>query len=314
MTQLRLFESAREPDFTHARSLAERVPKHVRFGTSSWTFPGWSGIVYPESTEEETLRTRGLELYCRHPLFTTVGIDSSYYRPLDDASLMRYRAQLPSGFQCVSKVFNQVTTLADPRTHQPNPHFLDAAYFEREVLAPLERSFHEHLGPLVFEFPPLRHPHWLEADEFCTWLDRFFSKVSRSFPYAVELRNRELLTPRYRDALQRHGLAHVMNFWEQMPVLREQMECVDLAAAPFGICRLLIPPGKSYARQKQSFEPFDRIVEPQLAMRSDVAQLVQRFSELERVLFVIVNNKAEGSSPLTILALADYISAEPIFK
>src|SRR5688500_12614298 len=101
-SQLELFPSAETPTrdddppgLAEARSLAARLPEHVRLGTSSWTFPGWVGIVYPEKTGERELLDRGLELYTRYPLFRTVGIDRSYYRPLTVAELEQYRAQLP---------------------------------------------------------------------------------------------------------------------------------------------------------------------------------------------------------------------------
>jgi hypothetical protein len=43
-------------------------------------------------------------------------------------------------------------------------------------------------------------------------------------------------------------------------------------------------------------------------MRDDVARLVEETARLGKVLFVIVNNKAEGSSPLTVRALAERVA------
>ena len=43
-------------------------------------------------------------------------------------------------------------------------------------------------------------------------------------------------------------------------------------------------------------------------MRNDVARLSQACRALGKVLYVIVNNKAEGSSPLTVRALAERIA------
>src|SRR6202012_5257633 len=80
----------------------------------TWTFPGWEGIVYPTAVTKEELLERGLGWAARHPLFRTVGIDRSYYAPLDEAELRRYAAELPAGFRCVMKAWSAVTTLADP--------------------------------------------------------------------------------------------------------------------------------------------------------------------------------------------------------
>ena len=88
------------PSLDEERALASRLPGHVRFGTSSWSFPGWQGLVYAEAASEKRLAERGLAEYAEHPLFSTVGIDSSYYRPLSPALVARYNGQLPDGFRC----------------------------------------------------------------------------------------------------------------------------------------------------------------------------------------------------------------------
>ena len=82
--QLELFSRSAAPrEFESDRGLAELLPSNVLFGTASWTFPGWGGIVYPGTPTLAELRGHGLELYARHPLLSTVEIDSAYYRPLE---------------------------------------------------------------------------------------------------------------------------------------------------------------------------------------------------------------------------------------
>src|SRR5690606_25191915 len=98
---------AREPESdwpADVRALGERIPPLVRFGTSSWTFPGWSGLVYRRPRTQAELARDGLREYARYPLFGTVGIDRSYYAPLAADDLKRYAAQLPPGFPCCAKV------------------------------------------------------------------------------------------------------------------------------------------------------------------------------------------------------------------
>ena len=58
-------------------------------------------------------------------------------------------------------------------------------------------------------------------------------------------------------------------------------------------------------RQHHAPWPFDRLVEPQPAMREDVCTLIEEAGRRGYEVFVIVNNKAEGSSPLTVRALAE---------
>ena len=35
-----------EAQHAESRALAARLPAAVHFGTSSWSFPGWAGLVY----------------------------------------------------------------------------------------------------------------------------------------------------------------------------------------------------------------------------------------------------------------------------
>jgi hypothetical protein len=60
--------------------VARRLPKNLHFGTSSWSFPGWVGIVYAQLYTASVLSRYGLAAYARHPLLNAVNLDSSYYR------------------------------------------------------------------------------------------------------------------------------------------------------------------------------------------------------------------------------------------
>lgn len=316
MRQLGLFGSpvaeqeAVPLDFARFESLACRLPSGVRFGTSSWTFTGWNGIVYPQGTPAKELRERGLQLYAKHPLFGTVGIDRSYYAPLDERTLQRYADQLPAAFPTVQKVAAAVTTLADFTTGELNPRFLEPTWCLQSVLKPNLEQFGDHLGALVFEFPPMRGRHRLSPQQFADRLDGFLRALPRGIPYAVELRNRELLTAEYAQVIAAHRVAHVFNFWEAMPTIAQQRSLPGLeVAADRVICRVLIPPGQRYRDRKRDLAPFDRIVDPQPGMRKDVVELALASVTAGRAVLVIINNKAEGSSPLTIEALVSLVAA-----
>ena len=68
--------------------------------------------------------------------------------------------------------------------------------------------------------------------------------------------------------------------------------------------RLLLRPGTWYEDQRERFKPFDRIVAPDEAMRADVVSVTRRALSGGRRVFILVNNKAEGSSPLSVMELA----------
>ncbi|MGE0325935.1 MAG: DUF72 domain-containing protein [Polyangiaceae bacterium] len=305
--QLSLFEASDEPsvDTAQDQALMRQLSADVRFGTSSWTFPGWAGIVYAGQPSERDLQRKGLEEYARHPLFRTVGIDRSYYRPLTEKELREYAEQLPQGFKCLHKVFGRITSAVDPRTREPNRDFLSIELLEQEVLAPLDRHFADHLGPLVFEFMPLHQPELPSDARFIEKLSGFLQRLPSGFRYAIELRNREFLLPEYVELLHHHNISHVFNFWERMPKLCEQLALPGLLeAGDAAVSRLMIPPGKRYMKRKETLAPFDRLQDPQPGMRRDVIELVLATERLGKVVYIIANNKAEGCSPLTVRALA----------
>lgn len=198
-------------------ALAARRPAVLKLGTSSWTFPGRAGLVYRGRPSTAELVETGLQEHSRHPLFNTVGIDRSHYAPLSIDELARYARQLPAGYKCVTKVWNAVTSLVDPRTRQPNPHFFDARFFRDAVLVPSDAAFLEHQGLFVFQMLPLSHSELHQPEPLIAKLNRFLGGIPKHHQYAVEVRNAELLKPSYFEVLRKHGVAHVFTHWSRMP-------------------------------------------------------------------------------------------------
>jgi uncharacterized protein YecE (DUF72 family) len=306
VSQLGLFG---DPDHAELERIARAIPTHVRFGTSSWTFEGWKGIVYHDTyTSKHAFVQRSLAEYAAWPLFRTVGIDRSYYAPLEDAELSSYAAQLPRGFRCVSKVWSGITSRVFGREHaragEENPSFLDPIAFSEQVAPPLLSSFADHLGPLILELSPAPG---MDSDpaQVARAIERFLAKAPEGFSYAFELREPQLLSPRYLDVIRAHPSAsHVLNFHTNMPPIGAQLDRGALVGRAPVVARLMVPPGKRYAEMKEAFTPFDRLRVPQPGMRRDVVRLVDMTAERGIELYVIANNKAEGSSPLTVRALA----------
>ena len=315
-SQLSLFDADREESdpWKDLRALSHRLPHKVRFGTSSWTFPGWSGLVYQQSYPSQKAFVReSLREYATHPLMRTVGIDRSYYQPMAVADFKHYAEQLPDGFPCVMKVWQQVTTprfARHPRfgdlSGQANPNFLNPTFFYEQVLTPLADAFIDHTGPLVIEIPPTHGKY--SPIEFCERLSLFFDGVPSSYRYAVEIRDPVLFTSEYVSVLMQHGATHVFNYWSWMPDLEAQLKMPDALMGPEVVVRLLLPPGTDYEEQRESYQPFDRIVAPDEKMREDVVDLIHEALGKDFDVFVLVNNKAEGSAPLTIEALARMVA------
>jgi len=294
--------------------IRDRLPARLRFGTSSWTFPGWAGLVYRRRYPNQRVFLReSLGEYAQHPLMRTVGVDRGYYTPVPEDDLAGYAQQLPDDFRAAMKVWQRVTMPGFPKhprygadAGQKNPHFLDAEMFASTVHEPVRSAFARHMGPWIVEVAPSPTP--LDPSWFCEKLDAFLAEVPKDFPFAVELRDRKLLTAAYARTLRKHGAAHVFNYWSRMPTLAKQMRVDDLLGGSLLVVRLLLPPGTRYADLKEAYAPFDRLVAPQPEMRRDVVKLVQAALDRDMECYVLVNNKAEGSSPLTVRALAEQLA------
>lgn len=299
-----------------AGKIAVRIPRNVRFGTSSWSFPGWAGLVYPRRATASELAREGLAEYARHPLLTTVGIDRGFYAPIPAEDLARYAAQLPEGFPCCAKAPESVTGFLRSSSggggggggaRVENPTFLDPETFEEETLRVFRDAFFAHSGPFLLQFPPAPRGRGPAPSEFAQRLDRFLSELPRDFRYAVELREERLLTSEYRRVLSARGAAHVYNAATAMPMPEAQAERVPVTDAPFAVVRLLLRPGTQYDDRREEFLPFDRIVDPNPELRRQVVSLVRAAGE--RPVYVLVNNKAEGCAPATIKALAEELAS-----
>jgi uncharacterized protein YecE (DUF72 family) len=277
-------------------ALAGRLPPNVRFGTSTWTYDGWTGDVYHRHYRGAQPAKR-LEEYVRYPLFRTVGIDSAFYEPPSEEVLRAYAKALPPGFPCVSKVWEQITV-------KQSPDFLNAALFKEAVLGPYSRAFRDHAGCFVFEFQAMRGKDLPDPLQWADQLDTFLAELPPDFRYAVELRNPELFTGLHGEVLKRHRVAHVFNSWTEMPTIGEQLAQPWTFPADFTVVRALLKPGRRYSDAVKAFEPYDRIQEPQPELRRDLLKAIQEVLRRRIEAFILANNRAEGNAPGTIREVA----------
>jgi uncharacterized protein YecE (DUF72 family) len=306
-------EFAVAPDRATLEQLRSNIPETVRFGTSTWNYPGWRGLVYQEDYGPKGAAAKMLREYAEFPLFGTVGVDSSYYGPPTEAVLRSYAEHLPPGFPCVSKVWSQITVHTFTKAQDPdragarNPDFLNPDLFIEEIYHPYQRHFAVNTGPFVFEFQTIAKYSGIDAQSFAVRLDEFFSALPRDAQYAVEVRNDEFLTPMYFAVLREHGVAHVFNSWTRMPPIGHQLDLPGAISGPFILARALLRPGRTYDEAVDVFAPYDRIREPNPKLRRDLVRLVDTAVKTRIPAYLLVNNRAEGSAPLTIAAVAELL-------
>ena len=310
--------------------LGRLLPPGVYLGTSSWSFGGWRGIVYAHSHTDAELARAGLPAYAAHPVLRTVSIDRGYYQPLSVDEYQRYAAQVPEEFRFVVKAPSRHTDAmlrADGGLpERNNPDFLDATQTIEQFVLPALEGLGARAGPLLFQFAPLPREA-LGGDAAIGLIERIGdflgalpSDSAHGRPlYAAELRNPELLTPRFVRMLREHGARLCVGIHARMPdairqsaALRAMDHDADAhddawrLAGPL-VIRWNLRAGLRYEGAKSRYAPFDRIVDPDLVTRGALSHLVHVALRSAQPAYVIVNNKAEGSAPLSCIELAHAI-------
>jgi uncharacterized protein YecE (DUF72 family) len=289
--------------------LAPRLPRGLRLGTSSWSFPGWHTVVYDRPASEDVLAREGLAAYAAHPLLRTVSVDRGFYRPIERAQLRAYAAAVPKDFRFLVKADRSLTSPLDPDAaarRPPNPRFLDASY-AAELLAPLPEELGSKLGAVLLQFPPIPPNLVGGRDAFLARLEAFLAALPGTSLYAVELRTPAFLHERYAELLDRAGALHCYSVHPSMAPLGRQLAVVRIFQQPALVVRWMLG-RRDYAAAKERYQPFDHLVDEDPATRELIARTVLDVSLAERDAYVIANNKAEGSAPLTLFRLAERIA------
>jgi uncharacterized protein YecE (DUF72 family) len=290
--------------------LGRSLPEDVYLGGSTWSFPGWRGLVYEGKLTESKLAHEGLAAYAQHPLFRCVGVDRTYYAPLPSEDFAEYAAQVPDDFRFVVKAHEACTVSRWPdrprygaQRGQVNPLFLDAAYTSDQVVGPFVEGLGAKAGALLFQFSPqdLGVP-----ERFAEELRGFLCALPRGPAYAVEVRNREILTPAYADALAEARACHCHNVHPRMPdvLTQARLAGTERPRTPITIARWLLGPGMTYEEAGRLYAPFNKLVAPDENARTGLARLAHNAIAAGRPFVCTVNNNGEGSAPLSIEALA----------
>ena len=291
------------------RELAASLPQTLRLGTSSWSFAGWAGFVYAQGCKQTRLAKDGLAAYAQHPLLQTVGVDRTFYAPIDESDFAGYARSVPKSFRFLVKAWSDVTT---PRLRGPggrpagtNPRFLDVETTIDRVITPAALGLGDALGPLLFQFPPQGKAITREPARFAERLHAFFSALPKGPCYAVELRDAELFTQDYVAALRDSGARHCHSVHPTMPSVLEQCELAPLHGE--AVVRWMLQPGLEYDEAKDRYSPFDELVDPDPVRRAQIAELCSMAIAQRLPVTVVANNKAEGSAPKTLFLLAEAI-------
>jgi len=291
--------------------------KGVYIGTSSWKYEGWLDQLYTPARYEyrgKVAKTR-FERDCLAEyaeVFKTVCVDAAYYDFPRREYLQKLADAVPGDFRFGLKVTDAVTIKKfhnlprfGQRAGQPNEHFFDAGLFASAFLKPCE-EIRSRIGVLLFEFSRFWPGDYEHGRDFVADLDGFLGQLPKGWPYAIEMRNQQWLRSEYLGCLARHEVAHVFNSWEAMPSVAEQMALPGIRTNPQLVAaRFLLKPGRRYEEAVKTFQPYDRVREPNPAARAAGQALMAegRAAGPQRKTFIYVNNRLEGNALETIAAM-----------
>ena len=162
-----------------------------------------------------------------------------------------------------------------------------------------------------FNSHPWTCAHWAVWRAFSSDFTPSLSALPAGGRYAIELRNVQVLGEEYAAILRECSATHCVNLHPSMPL--PHVQCEKLGGLPPGplVVRWMLGRGMRYQEALDRYEPFDRIVDDDPESREEIVRLVleacRRQMAARADTLVLVNNKAEGSSPLSVFRLAERI-------
>ena len=301
-------------------SLARTLPGQVRLGGSTWSYPGWAGLVWDKPYSESQLARRGLRAYSQHPLLRCVCVDRSFYRALTTAQYEQLAQQVGMDFRFIVKapalVCDAQVRDEQGRGRQLNPAFLDPRLAVQEFVQPAMEGLGARLGVLVFQLSPLP-PQWLDRMDAC--LDKLDTLLAALPPLrercpdgqvAVEVRDAQWLTEDFVRVLKRHGASYCLGLHPKLPPIDEQLWILRrLWPSPL-VCRWNLHRSHGpfgYEEAEKRYGDYSELLDPDPDTRAVLAKVARATATAGLPVYIGISNHAEGCAPRSAQALAERI-------
>lgn len=272
----------------------------ISFGTCSWNYDSWVGLVYTEPRRRSVDYLPEYSQKYRH-----VEVDSFFYRMPTRRDVEEYAAAVDPGFRFVCKAPRDITlTHFRSDAEQQNPAFLSVELYEEflSVLDPLIQS--GQIAAIILEFEYLNKKKMPNRDVFLDRLGAFLAAAPRAAPLAVECRNGPYLDETWFSFLESRRAFHVFSEKLYLPWIADLYAKYKSYVGSPAIVRLL--GGDRAAIEAKAQDRWDRVLEPYPDLYGLAAMLAEMAATGREVL-VDVNNHFEGSAPLTIERLNGYL-------
>ena len=280
------------------RETASSASKHtLRVGPAGWSYPDWSGYVYPSR------RARGFhEAAYLSEFFDTIEINTSFYQPLKPENAKQW-LDLVSGnpqFLFTAKLWQRFTHDVTSTVSG------SAADDERAVRAGFDvlRAAGK-LGAVLLQFPFSFH----RTKETVAYLSAVLLRF-RDYPLVVEVRHGTWNSPETLALLHEHG-AGICNI--DQPLIGRSLAPSAQATSPVGYVRLH---GRRYDtwftddERVPSHERYNYLYSAE-ELEPWVAR-VKKVSQYTRATFVITNNHFQGKAVVNALQIMSILKNKKV--
>ncbi len=246
----------------------------LRIGTSSWSAPSWEGVFYPQGMAPGE--------YIRHysTRFDTVEIDATFYRIPTERMVDGWRDKTPPGFLFAAKIPQVIT----------HEKMLEGCGEEFGAFLRVMERLGDRLGPLLFQFRYFRKAEYPDPGPFIEKLERFLPALPESLRFAVEVRNKNFVTPRLLELLHRHRVALALIDHPWFHRVDALMKRESVLTTDFAYIRWL---GDRHAIEKKT-KSWDRLIQDRTREMSAWVPAVRSMLERERTVYGYFNNHYAG--------------------
>jgi uncharacterized protein YecE (DUF72 family) len=261
----------------------------IRLGTSAFTAAGWEGSFYPTGMQARDFLT----YYATQ--FDTVEVDSTYYRTPSANVVTGWASKVPPGFLLSAKVPQVIT-------HEKCLLDCDA---DLKGFLDVMGIMGEKLGPLLLQFPYFNQKTFETGNEFLARLKAFLPKLSNTFRFAVEIRNKHWLTSEFFDVLHAYDVAYALTDQSFMPPIGEIFEKFDPVTTDFTYIRWL---GDRKGIERVT-KVWNRIVWDRTAEMTSWVDVCKKIQRRGVTIFGYFNNHYAGFGPASVQQFRDMCAA-----
>jgi uncharacterized protein YecE (DUF72 family) len=252
----------------------------IRLGTSAFTADGWEGSFYPEGTQ-----TRDFLTYYATK-FDVVELDTTFYRAPSLATVEGWNAKTPAGFLFAAKV---------PKVITHEKVLVDCADDVNHFLKTMD-ALGDKLGPLLFQFGYFNKSAFAGLSDFLARLVPFLKTLPKDHKFALEIRNKNWLVPKFADLLREHNIALALIDQAWMPRPAEWFSRFDPITSDFTYVRWL---GDRKGIEKET-KTWDKTIVDRKAELIEWVELLKKVQKRRIQILAFANNHYAGHGPETL--------------